>query len=533
MAPQKELIVKIKGDNSDFKKSMNEVSTQTSTINDKFKSFSAGLGKVAVAAAGAYAVFQSGRAVIESSSGASDKLTKVTEGLTMGFQQLSRQLVNLDFTNFIDNIVKANEVGQELAERLDDLQDRTRSLNVLASEYGAIIADKREFASDEKNALTLRISAMKEAITYQQKLNSLQEENAQRAARIAMDKILSETKLSEVKLQDFIAEYNNNESVRDQAKKYIELKNKFDNLAGVTEEEKQRADATTNFIGQWRDELANTSDAVKTYAKILNQYSDATDATIDDLIQKIVAFNNVTASGSMAMKGLNRQLNGLTPNVKPGTSADALPSLSAIHGNTNFQIPQANQIEPLIGLVDQLNVSWQQFGETVSRLDISGKFKEFHQVAVDIGTELNNLATGAVVSFAESLGNALAGGGLKGGLDNILLMVADWAANLGQILISAGLAMAIAQKTLAINPMAAVGFGIALVAAAAAIKGAVNSKPMGRGSSSSTSNQGGQDWDAFGLRGLRGMTVEVNGVLKAQGRDLVAVITSENNRKGL
>jgi len=452
----------------------------------------------------------------------------------MGFQQLSRQLLNLDFSNFIDNITKANKVGQDLAERLDDLEDRTRSANILASEYGAIIAERREFASDEKNSQSARITAMQDAITYQAKLNNLQEENAQRAARIAMDKMIAETKLSEVKIQSFLAEYNSNEDIREQAKKYLELRTKFENLSGVTDEEKQRADATTNFIGQWRDQLANTSTAVKTYARIFEKYADATNPTIDDLIQKIVAFNNVAASGSMAMKGLNRQLNGLTPNAKPTTGAESLPGLSAIQSRTNFQIPQANQIEPLIGLVDQLSVSWQSFGDTVERLDISGKFKEFTQITIDIGKELEYLAEGAVISFAESIGSAFSGnGGLKAGLDSILLMFADWAGNLGKIIIASAIAIDGIKKFALANPWAAVALGVALVATAAAIKGAVGQKPVGKGGGGGGSTSQNQDWDAFGLRGIRGMTVEVNGVLKAQGRDLVAVISSENNRKGL
>jgi len=58
----KELIVKIKGDNSDFKKSMNEVSTQTKSVKEKFAGFTSALGKVALAATAAYGVFQSGKA---------------------------------------------------------------------------------------------------------------------------------------------------------------------------------------------------------------------------------------------------------------------------------------------------------------------------------------------------------------------------------------------------------------------------------------------------------------------------------------
>ena len=114
-----------------------------------------------------------------------------------------------------------------------------------------------------------------------------------------------------------------------------------------------------------------------------------------------------------------------------------------------------------------------------------------------------------------------------------MLFRSDWASNLGKVIIASAIAIDGIKKFALANPLAAVGLGIALVAAAAAIKGAVGSKPVGRGSKGGGSSSQQNEWDAFGLRGIRGMTVEVNGVLKAQGKDLVAVIATENNRKGL
>jgi hypothetical protein len=555
MAPQKELIVKIKGDNSDFKKSMNEVSTQTSTINDKFKTVGSALGKVALAAGAAYAVFQSGQAVIRSSSDASDKLEKVTAGLTMGFQQLSRNLLALDFTNFTDSVSDAVSEGMRLAEMLDDLQDRTRSLSIFQSEYGAEIAALREDASDEKVSLQGRIASIKEAIRLQEELNDKQKENAERAAEIAMQRMVSETKLSAFQIKQFLSQYNNVEALRNQALRYNEEFERLSAIMGGDEAVRREQERLKNnpFAFNSLGFIGEANDLVKAYADMLKKYGKAADTTIDGVVQSIVNLNNTIAQGSMSIKGLNRQLNGLTPNVKPlelGVEGGGIKGGMPDMFTPNFKKIQAQAQLNRKFLFDAILEPWKEIltqvndvGSGVS-ISIKGTFSEINgqmvadigaikTVIVDLGQAFTELATGAVVSLAESLGTALSGGGLKSGLDNILLMVADWAANLGQILISAGLAMAIAQKTLAINPMAAVGFGIALVAAAAAIKGAVNSKPMGRGSSSNTSNQGGQDWDAFGLRGLRGMTVEVNGVLKAQGRDLVAVISSENNRKGL
>lgn len=530
----KELIVKIKGDNSDFKKSMNEVSTQTKSVKDKFAGFTSALGKVAIAAGVAYGAFQSGRAVIESQSGASDKLARITEGLTMSFQQLSRQLLDLDFSNFVDNIVEANRVGKELSDRLDDLEDRTRSLNITASEYEATIAALREDASDETTSLEGKIASIKEAIRLQEELNQKVVDNATQAKEIALDRLSFETKLSKEQIIAFLRQYNDQETLRNQALAWIDEYKKNVAIAGKENVENLIQRFKDGFGGISKGPLFESNQLVEMYARNIMQYAEGADTSINSAVDAIVKFNNAAAQGSMAMKGLNRQLNGLTPNVKPSTAKTALPSLSSIQSRTNFQIPQKSQIEPLIGLVDQLTVSWQSFGETVERLDISGKFKEFTQITIDIGKELEYLAEGAVVSFAESIGSAFSGnGGLKAGLDSILLMFADWAGNLGKIIIASAIAIDGIKKFALANPWAAVALGVALVATAAAIKGAVGQKPVGKGGGGGGSSSQNNEWDAFGLRGIRGMTVEVNGVLKAQGKDLVAVIKSENNRKGL
>lgn len=550
----KELIVKIKGDNSDFKKSMNEVSAQTSTINDKFKTVGAALGKVAIAAGVAYGAFQAGKAIINSSSDASDRLEKVTAGLTSGFQQLSRNLVTLNFDNFIGSVNEAIEVGKELADRLDDLQDRTRSLNILESEYGSRIADLRLEASYETNTLTFRIAKMQEAIDLQKELNQKQLDNGKIAKDIAMARLVQETKLSEEQITSFLRQYNNQETLRNQAKIWIDEYKANVNIAGKETVENLIERYKKGFRGLSKGPLFESNALVEAYARNLMQYGEAADNTINAAVDSLVMFNRIAAQGSQTLKGMQRQLNGLTPavvvkekGIAGGGIQGSLPDTftpqfkkiqAAAELNRKFLFQAI--LEPWKEILTQIN----DMGAGVS-VSITGTFSEINgqmvadlgairEVVINLNQAFSELAAGAVTSLADSLGSAFSGnGGLKAGLDSILLMFADWAGNLGKIIIASAIAIDGIKKFALNNPWAAVALGVALVATASAIKGTVGQKPVGKGGGGGGSTSQNQDWDAFGLRGIRGMTVEVNGVLKAQGRDLVAVISSENNRKGL
>lgn len=187
-------------------------------------------------------------------------------------------------------------------------------------------------------------------------------------------------------------------------------------------------------------------------------------------------------------------------------------------------------IAPIKGLPAKVNIP-----VTLEPKVDTSAFEETKMAIIEIGDAMRALATNAAVSFGESIGNAIAGGGgLKSVLDGMLTMLADWASQFGQTLIAAGTATLIAQKALAANPALAIGAGIALVAAAAAVKASA-SKPVMGGSSGSSSGTGTAGRGSIeGYRTMReDFVVNVNGTLTGKGSDLVAVINKEGTRKSL
>ena len=557
MAGENEIIAVVKGDIKDFQAKMGQVSgklkettgmvdrygnkiesanqkatASTTQAEGRFKSLGATLTKIGVYAAAAYGAFKAGEAVIRSSAGASDRLDIALGKVNGGLQAIFRSLDSLDFSNFLGNVAEAVRLGGELARLRDNLEDSTRSLTVVEAEYGAKVAELREYASDENNALKDRISAMQQAIVLQKKINTLRVQNAREAYDIAMKAMMGETHLQQLQIENLIKYYNQDKELRDKAERYNAAQRvAWDRLrqAGDVEVAMQLKQGYSSLT----EALAAQPEAVKAYAVVLEKYGKASDKTLDDLIAKTKAMYDVIGTGSMTLKGLNRQLNGLTPNTKttPTTrpanegTFSPLASLSASLPNGSIAVEQLSLS------LDKVTVSWEAFSQSVQRFDVSTKFNEIKQVTVDMNKELEYLAEDVLIGLAESIGSAFGGGTFNQGWNKFLIQIADWAQKLGAILVAAGLSLEVFQKQAAVNPMASVVFGLALIAAASAVKASVSKRPGAKGSAASPGGGGG-GFDLTGFRTLKsGLTVNVNGTLKGNGKDLYAVIESETNRR--
>lgn len=213
-------------------------------------------------------------------------------------------------------------------------------------------------------------------------------------------------------------------------------------------------------------------------------------------------------------KGLGE--NALTKDLK--VTAEALQDLNKEYVSTT------EVSEKFGGVVEKT------FRQATS--SIRGVIGELQEFSINMNAIFEDLAESTITAFASEIGNALGGGDF--GLDRILEMFADWAIKLGSILIAAGISLEVFKDSIAENPYAVVAYGAALVAAGAAVKAAVQKNPTSSSGSGSSSNGGRDNWDAFGERNLRGkIEVQVNGVLKGNGRDLYGVITKENVRRSL
>jgi hypothetical protein len=244
--------------------------------------------------------------------------------------------------------------------------------------------------------------------------------------------------------------------------------------------------------------------------------------------------------------------------VTPYTYAEDLKEIKPIHERFNYRFTISNpaagfikQIQSMQNPLDELNKSvglsvtyWQDFGNTVSLVTsemfdkFGNKISEVKQVLVDLGAELQDLATGAIVNVAEGIGTMLSGGSTKEVLQSFLTLIADWAIKLGGLMVAAGIAASEFWTSLMAGPtgaVAAIAIGAALIAAGSLVKGAM-AAPGTSSTSVGTSSGTNTGIDLTGNRQLTQngtLQVQVVGRLETTGKSLAYVLSNETKRTSL
>ena len=111
------LIVRITGDNSSLKQSLNESEQSVQGFGSRAASWLKGAFAVG-------AVVEFGRRVVETYDALSDKFEIAIAGVKEALWKFGNNLANLDFSNFIGSLNEAYNEGKKLAEQLDALAER-------------------------------------------------------------------------------------------------------------------------------------------------------------------------------------------------------------------------------------------------------------------------------------------------------------------------------------------------------------------------------------------------------------------------
>ena len=152
------LIVKIKGDNSGLKTTLNDSERQVNT-------FGSTIGKIGGFIKGAFAVtaiVAFGKKVIESSEGLSDKFGAAIAGVRGALFEFNKALGSGSFKGFIDNLIEGYKRAKNLEEKLDALADKSAfvSFNVSQKRYAS--ADLQEIVKNQELGLAERQKAARE-----------------------------------------------------------------------------------------------------------------------------------------------------------------------------------------------------------------------------------------------------------------------------------------------------------------------------------------------------------------------------------
>lgn len=219
-------------------------------------------------------------------------------------------------------------------------------------------------------------------------------------------------------------------------------------------------------------------DASDTFASIVSAQEQ-----IEELQKKV---NNQLPLSIQAMGVFNstwEELKGVIDDVK-GAATGAFKALRG--GGTSTPIVEGGgetRKNALTGLpeIERLgsgitgNELIDSLGDTLEKIKVFGT--EAKQVFVSLSETVQGAMVDLAVSIGEGLGNLVtSGGGFKQFFNTLLLTVTDFAAQFGKVLVSLGVA-ALALRTVAINPIAAIAAGTALIALSSIAKNLLSKGP--------------------------------------------------------
>jgi uncharacterized protein YukE len=576
MAEKEELIAVIRAEIGDLKAKMQqgqqaikkvgeETKATNKTMGDNVgtvKRMGAGLFALAGLSIGLSGAVKGVNTVLKSTQGSGDALTNTLRGLKEMTTQLSQAMATGDFSNFGKRLKEAYQAGIQYSEALDEIADRMRAVRVRTSEYKAEMLsiytdlyDKENKSLEERGKLLERYKQLNEEL-----LNSQQENNrllmeAERKRLITTKQVTSEQAdllINYVKEYDKLTENELvnvrkvEEARQNLAKTTTETNDRqlqsFSRFGAATGQASNQEKKNLEVLAQtYRESLSLLNDKELAYFNLGSAINRLVDAERDNIAQALINITDAEAEYTQLNQKLTRHARGLSNERRDALEEERKKWLEVLKA---VEEVNKNMEGSLQGIMDRR--AGQLSYKSIMRFDTEEGdiFDPIEQEAVkhaefmrDWASNLSNsihaLLVDSLIDSFDMLGTAL-GAALTGkdfGMDNVLLMFADWGKKLGAILVAAGLALFNFQTQIIGNPLAVAGFGAALIAASAAVKAAVSSNPATGVNSSYGGTQSGGTIE--GLRDWSGMKVTVSGVLIGEGSTLKGVLDSENDRLNL
>lgn len=236
--------------------------------------------------------------VIASSDALGDKWAEVTTGMKFAYEGFMRALAIGDFSNFLGKMEEAIRVGKEYAQTLDDLENRTRSLNIRESET-TIEVDKLRLSLKNVN-LTFeeRKRISEQIVELEKKIAAEKKTNANIELANEMKVLQMQTGLGEATLKKYLREYTQNSELIQQAQNYIDLQEDLREL----QTSGARGEAVQLEMQKMAEAIKNTSSEARIYSTVINSVGKASAEQIQKTVDSWVKANNVTHEYNMQVE---------------------------------------------------------------------------------------------------------------------------------------------------------------------------------------------------------------------------------------
>lgn len=296
---------------------LKQVKARMDEINASSKGISKSLGgiknmipKIGLAglfAAAAKAVIKFGKDMVSQTQLLGDKWAQFTGGMKSAYSSFLTDLTSgKGWKELIANMKESYKVGKEVTAILDEIFERQNSLSLKESEYNIEIERNKQLMRDTSKSDEERIAAAEEVIRLERELANEKKNIAAQEVEARKLELQNRTKLTDAELEAYVAGYNNNREIIQQAQEYSSqldsAKKSLEQWQWVYSqaEDDYSSDIALEHIEQLKQKIValtnSTSDQVKQFAEMDAKYQLTNDELVKSYVDSVIKMNQAEAS---------------------------------------------------------------------------------------------------------------------------------------------------------------------------------------------------------------------------------------------
>ena len=570
-----DLFVRLGLKKDDFSKGISDAKREVSGFGDTLKKMASG-AKVAWAAVGA-AVVKFATDAIRMTQKWGDQWNVAMAGIQAAYGVFVRQLSSGEgFDNLFANMREAARLAREAAEALDEIFERKISYGYSEAITNKEIARLRQIMQDQSKSDAERKTAADLIIDKEEKLAQIKRDIAQDEADNIRKNFRAQTGLKDKEIDYLVKEYNQNRKIIEQGRQYLKDRQKAQKEVGRSFAASMTADlegvagdivagSAEKASNALKDLDANTSQAVKNVAALLQKYDKGNDELVTNLANADIAVINVDTDMYNAQRrattllGTLNKVSGSSGSTSDPGAETAARILKRAQDSAKNEIQlYYEKYQEEKALLEKYNIDTtaltQEYFRNINGIiekgldEIKAPLVDFEPVELELVDVDESVLEEFVEDFDRQLERAIeitkefqdaVIGGFSAGCQEMMdqLMglqdinpgaivkalldpLAELAIKQGEILIAQGLGVEACKKALtSLNGYAAIAAGAALVAIGAAAKAGLSALASGGSTTTSTSGYTGGSSYAGDQNIQTEMTIYVEGRLS--GSDIV------------
>ena len=276
----------------------------TNKTLDSLKGLLPKLGIATIFAAAAKAVVKFGKDAVSQTQLVGDQWNQFTHGMRNAYNTFVADLTSgKGWKELIQNMRESYKVGKEVEAMLDEIFERQNSLTLLESEYNIEIEKNKQIMRDQTKSDQERLDAANEAMRLERELADEKKQIAAQAAEARKMELQDRTKMTDAELQAYVAGYNQNRDIIQQAQEYQTEVTKLEKGVKALQMAYNMSEGDNSVM---YEQLENARAALKSYkenadqtvvewAKVDAKYQLSNDEMVKNYVQALASMNNADA----------------------------------------------------------------------------------------------------------------------------------------------------------------------------------------------------------------------------------------------